>query len=217
MTTVEIEIEGIDYWSVTLFSTARFNSQVNGAGGECYLRLRDPDRTLEFATGNMILLKIDGEAVWRGFLSQWKRVYVFPAINVDAFGETRFMDLLGVDINVLFNKRIVFNQDTPEVVEGKLYPPFQPDAAVIADLVADYLDLSSDTIDTSTFVDDVGNITEDQEGRAWSAGDTWGQAMGSIAMLPAAIFYLRPTLTGADLVYCDVDTPTATMAMSDVV
>ena len=42
--------------------------------------------------------------------------------------------------------------------------------------------------------------------------DTWGQAVQSIANLPAAIYYIDPD---KNFVYTDVDTPDAPFGLSD--
>lgn len=213
MPAVQIKIAGVDLTSAVLFSTARFESAVNGAPGPARLRLRDPDRSLTVLPGASLELLIDGDPAWTGFVTAPRRSYVFPAINIDAFGETRFLDIEGTDLNVLFTRRIAFNQSTPEDVMAPLYAAHTADTTAISDLVSDWLDLSGDSLDTSSLVDNVGDINEDQKARAWSGSDQWGQAMASIASLPAAIYYLNPS---RKLVYCDTDTPTAPFGLSDV-
>lgn len=212
MSTVQIKIAGVDQTANVLFETAHFESAVNGQAGPANLRVRDLVSTLTVVPGALLELIIDGNPVWTGFIQQVTRVYVFPALNVADFGLARFLDLVATDINVLFSKRIAFNGADPENILSPIYPVNTPDTTAIADLVTDWLDLSGDGIDTSTLVDFVGNINVDQKARPWEGSDTWGQAMGSIALLPAAIYYLDPR---RNLVYCDTDTPTAPFGLSD--
>lgn len=195
-----------------LYASARFTSAVNGVAGTCSFRVRDDLGTAVYLPGQPLELIIDGQRVWTGFVSSAKRVYVFPAINISDFGLTRFFDIEGVDLNILFAKRIAFQQSAPADILAPLYGSNTPDVTVISELVSNWLDLSGDALDISTLVDNVGDINENQAARAWEGSDTWGQAMTSIGLLPAAIFYLDPT---RHLVYCDTDTPTAPFGLSD--
>jgi hypothetical protein len=196
-----------------LFASAHFMSQVNGQAGTASFRVRDDLGTAAYKPGDPLELVIDGRRVWTGFVSSVKRVYAFPAINVDEFGLTRFFDIEGVDLSILFTRRIVFNQVTPEDILAPLYGPYTPDSTVISELVSNWLDLSGDAIDTSTLVENVGDINADQKARPWEGSDTWGQAMTSISLLPASIFYIDPT---RHLVNTDTDTPNAPFGLSDV-
>lgn len=211
---VVITVDGIDVTVDVNIWTARFESFVNGKPGNASIRIRDEDRTKSYLPGMPVLLTIDDFPTWRGFVSSVKRVYVGPAYNVDDFGLARFIDLDCVDINILFERRIVFNQADPDNVYGTLFPPDTDDNVAINDLIDNFLDLSGDDIDTLSRVEFVGPLDPAQSSRAWSGGFTWGEAMSSIAMVPAAIFYIDPSKR---LVYTDVDTPNAPFALSDVV
>jgi hypothetical protein len=213
---IVIDVEGgSDYFADVVIETARFTSQVNGQPGDGYIRVRDDDGTKSFTVGQRVLLTINGDPVWRGFISSVKRVYVAPALNVTAFGLTRFIDLELVDTNILFQKRIVVDAATPENVYGTLYPAGTDDKVAITDLVTNFLDLTGDNIDTNTYVEAVGTLDPAQASRPWSGGFTWAEAMASIAMIPAGIYYLSPTLVGSNLVYTDDDTATALFGLSD--
>jgi len=211
-TVVDLLIDGTSVWADTQFELAHFISQVNGVAGTCEFRVRDLDRTRAFVVGQEILLTINGLNVWRGFVAMVNRIYVFPALNVDDFGLARFIDIRGVDINILLTKRIVFDQSTPANVLAPLLPPATADVTAIDLLLAGWLDLSGDGLDTTTLVENVADTTWTQEGRPWEGSDTWAGAMQSIANLPAAIYYINPD---KQFVYTDVNTPSAPFALSD--
>jgi hypothetical protein len=212
MATVDLLINGVSYWADTVYESCHFESQVNGVAGPCSFRVRDPDRTKTFVPGQTILLTVDGSAVWRGFVSIVNRVFSFPALNVADFGLARFIDIVGIDINILLLKRIVSNQTTPTNVEGPLVAAHTPDSTAIATLFAGWLDLSGDGLDTTTLVENVADTTWTESGTLWEGSDTWSQAMQSIANLPAAIYYIDPD---KNFVYTDVDTPSAPFNLSD--
>ena len=212
-----VYIDGINVTKATgdpmLFASARFMSAVNGVAGTASFRVRDDLGNVTYTPGQSLELIIDGLRVWTGFVSSVKRVYAFPALNVTEFGPTRFFDIEGVDLNILFSRRIVFNQTTPADVLAPLYGPHTPDVTVIGDLFADWIDLTGDGLDTSTGVTAVATINEDQNARPWEGSDTWGQAMQSISALPASIYYIRPNW---EFAYVDTDTPDAPFGLSDV-
>lgn len=212
MATVQIKIADEDFTARIVFASASFESAVNGATGPCKFRVRDDDRTITLVTGSIIELLIDGDPVWTGYLTHVNRVYAFPAENTAEAGLTRWFDVEGTDLNILFTKRIVFRAADPENVYGKLYGPGTADNVAIADLVTDFLDLSGDDLDVSTMVENVADINVDQKARPWSSGFTWGQAMASIAMLPAAVYFIDPQRR---LVYTDVNTPNSDLGLSD--
>jgi hypothetical protein len=212
MSTVLVKIAGSDETARIVFHESSFESAVNGTVGSAKLLVRDLDRTFAPVAGDTLELLIDGDPVWTGFVVSINRTYVFPALNVTDFGLSRFWRVEGVDLNTLFNKRFVYTKADPTIVFGKLYGPNQPDNDAIADLVADYLDLSGDSLDTSTKVEFVGNINVDQSARAWLAGDSFGQAMASIASLPGAVYFIDPAHF---LVYTDANTANAPFGLSD--
>lgn len=212
MAVVQIKVGGVDLTSKIVFGKSRFVSAVNGAVGEADILVDDEDRSITPVTGAALELIVDDEPVWTGYVVSYDRTYVFPALNVTDFGLARFFRLRGVDLNILFLRRYVFNQSTPENPLGTLFPPGTADTTAIEDLIANFLDLSGDGLDTSTFVENVGDINVDQDARAWAGGDTWQRAMSSIASLPAAVYFLAPT---RDLVYTDANTQTADKALTD--
>ena len=214
---VHITVGGVDVTGDVLFETARFKSQVNGAPGEAEMRVRDLDSSYSFTEGDEWLLTINGDAVWRGFVIQINRTYIYPAGDVSVSGLQRWWDLKGTDLNILFTRRVVFKKSDPTVVEGKQFPAGTADTAAITELFNNWLDLSSDDLDLLGGITGVGDLDPAQKTRAWSGGWYWGDAMNSIAMLPAAIYYIRPEVSSpvGTVVYCDTDSPTAPFGLSD--
>ncbi len=217
MPTVQILVNSVDVTADVVYATARFQQKVNGAVGEGYMRVRDDASTYSFTAGADWLVLVDGSAAWRGFVMTIRRVYIAPAMDVAESGLQRFIDLYGPDGNVLLTRRVVEKASSPATVEGTQFAANTADTTAITDLLANWLDLSADSIDTSTGVTHVGNLDPAQKTRAWSGGWYWNNAMDTIAMLPGAIYYLRPESGSPHytLVYCDVDTPTSPFGLSD--
>lgn len=212
MATVEIEIGGTDYAPSVAFARSWFESAVNGQVGQCKIVVRDDTASMAFETGAVVSLLVDSEPIWEGYLVSVGWTYAFEALNLDDAGPTRWWSLEGSDINILFQKRIIYTKADPAETLGKLYGPNTPDSDAIADLVSDYLDLSGDGLDLSTKVETVADINDDQEARAWEAGMAWGDGMASIAALPGGVYFLEP---GRFLVYTDVNTANAPFALTD--
>jgi hypothetical protein len=214
---VVITVDGVDVTSKVVFATARFSQRVNGTSGESYMRIRDLDSTYDVAEGSDWLVTIDGDAAWRGYVLQKVETYIAPALNVAETSPTRFLDLRGGDQNVLFARRVVFDMSNPTNVQGTQFPPDTFDSVAIADLTTNWLDLSSDDIDLTSGVTHVASLDPAQPTQAWSGGWYWKDAMNSIAMLPAAVWYIRPEIGSpkGTLCYADVDEATAPFGLSD--
>lgn len=217
MPSIVITVGSADVTADVLFDTARFKSLVNGQAGEAFMRVRDLDSTYSFTEGSDWLLTVDGDAVWRGYVTAVKRTYIYPAGNVVESGLQRFWDLTGADLNILFERRVVYDQADPDNVTGPQFAAGTADTVAITELIDDWLYLNDDDLDTTTGIVGVGDLDPEQPTRAWSASWYWGAAMASIATIPAAIFYIRPEAGSprGTLVYCDVDVPDAPFGLSD--
>lgn len=214
MAVVVVKVNNVDLTDLVIFADASFDSRVNGEPGSCEFRVRDDNNNLIFEAGQSITVDIDGEREWTGYLMQATSTYILPVSPLPP-EVPRIWRITGVDINILFRRRIVVDPDDPTVMTGKTYKYTgtpTPDTTAIADLVTDFLDLTGDGLDVSTFVENVGDINVDQDANAFGASWTWEQAMASIAALPAAIYYLDPL---RNLVYTDVDTVNAPFGLSD--
>lgn len=211
MSTILIEVDGNDITDDVVLVGATFSSQVNGVSGPCSFRVKDTDQTRSFTIGSRIRLAINSRNHWAGYLTKQSYVFAFDALAVDS-ETTRFFQIEGSDINILFEKRVTFQVADPADLEGPIYPTDTADTTAITDLLADWLDLSGDDLDTTSLVEHVGNINEDQTAQPFFGSWKWGEAMAAIARLPAAIFYIDPDRS---LVYTDVDTPSVPEILTD--
>lgn len=209
----KITYNGRDITSLVMFADAEFVSQVNGTPGTCRFRVRDDEHGLSFRAGGRLNLKINGQNEWTGYVSRVERRTAFP---YGSPSQTRFFFIDGVDVNILFRRRVVYRKSRPKDVSGKTYSyngtPTK-DTTALADLLSGYVDLRGDGIDTTTLVTNVGDINVDQKTNPWSGGWTWEQAMTKINTLPCAVYYINPD---RKLVWADPDTATAPFSLSDM-
>jgi hypothetical protein len=211
---VEIILNGVDVTDDVLFATATFTSQANGTPGTCSFRIKDPGHDYSVTTGKRLTLKIDDVNAWTGYVARVLRVYAFPAMDTSSPSSvTRFLQVDGVDINILFDKRVVFDLEDPEDMRGITYTQDNtPDYQAVHDLVTDYLDLDGDDLDAATLVENVGTINVDSPANVIAPGHTWRSAMRSITALSSGVFYINPD---RELVLTDVDTKNAPYGLTD--
>lgn len=214
MSTVVLKVGGVDITPIVIFEDASFTTMVSGIPGRFRFRVRDLDRSESFSAGAEVTLDIDGSRNFTGYLTSVARQFFFPSDRSDGLA-ARALVLEGVDINILFRKRIVADYlgDPANVLLRTPYPAGTFDSDVVADLVANYLDLSGDSLDTSTLVEHVGTPNPDLEGRVAFGSYTWEAAMNVIIKLTGAIYYIDPD---RKLILTDVDTPNAPMSLSDM-
>lgn len=210
---VKIEVGTVDVTDLVIIDSAQFESAANGQVGTCEFWVKDLNATRSFATGKPITLKLDDVVQWRGFVASVGRKYAFDVDRVDGAHPTltpRFLVVRGNDINILFEKRFVYNKADP-TKHTPIFAQHTDDNNAVLTLGSSYLDLAGDGISTSG-VTHVGDISPDRTSYVFVPGMTWGEAMRAIAQLPGALFYIDPDKV---LRYVDVDVVTAPWGVSD--
>jgi hypothetical protein len=144
MSSVVITIDGIDRTSAIVFATASFDQQFGGVPGSFTLTVRDPDRTLTFATGVEMSLDIDGIRCFGGYVTQVSMGHMAPAADTAVLIAyyLRTWTLRGTDYNIIFDKRVFRN--TADYL-SRIEVTDTTDGAVLANLVSNYSDCSDFT------------------------------------------------------------------------
>jgi hypothetical protein len=220
---VVIRYNGVDITADVELRSATFTALVNGATGSASLKVRDDARTHSFTSGGSLTVDIGGQRMWGGFVTRAQKVYPFAAYDTDV-QQSRYWQLQGVDYNILFNKRIVFDAAHPATKLSFDYAVGTYDDTIIADLFDNYLTLGGDglsragvdrvdvvTLDIKGVTSGKGSLTGGR-GQIASAGYTWKQAMDVISRATGAVYYIDPDKV---LNYVDVDTPDAPYGLSD--
>lgn len=200
-----------DITTNVVFQRTEFVSQVNGQPGTCRIVLLDRDGTLAgaFVTGERIYVKVNDLMVWQGYITRIKRIYPFPTYSPP---DRRLIEIEGVDINILFSKRIVLNKDDMTMGEGIDYPPYTSDVTALRDLLDRYLDLSDDDLDVTTQIHGIGTINEDQTAAPLRPSGSWSESMRLIGGWLSPIWYINPD---REVVWGDVDVEDAPFALSE--
>ncbi len=212
-----IRYEGVDITADVLISSARFTAQTNGNPGPASLKVRDDGHTYDFVSGGGLTVDINGIRMWGGYVTKALRVYPFDVEPTDTPSESnRYWQLQGVDYNVLFNKRIIFDESDPAGTLSFDYPVGTYDDTIILDIFHNYLDIADDDIspagvervnvvslDIPGVTSGKGTLT-DGRSQVAAAGYTWKQSMDVIARATGAVYYINP-----DKVFCYVDVDTA--------
>lgn len=220
---IVIKVNGVDVTPIVRYADARFQSQVNGSAAPCFLAVRDLDHTQGFTTGHEITLDVDGVRRWTGFVTKIRRQYSSAVVDTTEPAETaRWFAIDGVDLNILFQKRIVFNKGHPE--NGILAPPpgwrdakhpdqwkaETPAYVIVRHVLATRTDLLADGVDLSgvTMLDS----PNPDFAAAFTGAMTVGDFMRSVNRLLGGIFYLTPTKR---LMYHPVETATTNFYLTD--
>jgi hypothetical protein len=208
---VYIRYRGIDITPLVMYDGTRFVTSARGTPGVCTIRIRDKLHDLDFITGGSITLDIGTTRHWGGFLATAKRGFFFDGTTQSPENAVRYIELRGVDYNIFFQKRVLFDKVLPTNVKLTTFPPDTPDDEIIKYYAIHHLDLAGDGIDTETLVENVGTPSQDEE-ISGSAGWSWGQFLRHIRFHTGAIDYIDPD---KKLVHTDVDTPSAAYGISD--
>jgi len=209
---IVIAIDAEDITTDVMYDRTEFVSQANGQAGTCHITILDRDRTQSFTTGQRIYVTVNDLRLWTGYVMRVKRIYPFAA-NSPA---ERLIEIEGLDVNILFLKRYAFNPDDPtdlaNLGKGPQYPSFTDDTVVLADLFANYLDLTGDDIDTYSLINNLGTINDNQRAAPIKFGETWGETMRRIGNWLSPIWYINPD---RQIVWADVDVEDAPFELSD--
>lgn len=227
MSTISLLYDGYEIIQDTIIADAVFESQADGRAGTCSFRVKDagnidgdyygfPSNRIPpgtFKTGLVIELRIDDVLVWSGVTQNVTRAYAFEAENTlaDPNAHQRYWLVEGVDWNILFNKRVVWNQAEP-TVRVPAFTGAENDGDVVKLIMDSYMDLSGDGI-SQAGVTTVGPLSPYGEPfNAANVGDAWVSVMDRITASNGAIYYIDPDKV---LQYRDAEIITAPFVLSD--
>ncbi len=217
--TVSITIGGTDVTDIVRYSDCTFRSVANGQPGECRISIKDPvldpNTSPTFPDiGDEIILTVNGDVVWGGWVMGKSHEYAFPVEDTSDYQEkTRFLVVNGVDYNFLFSRRFVYDQADPtkEIAE---FPAETQDTEVISTIFSDYFpdDLTALGFDLTSGITNVGSPGQHEKFRIAAIGDNLGVVFSRMSLNLGAIFYFDPDKV---LRWVDDETVTAPYILSD--
>jgi len=233
MSVISLLYDGYEIIQDTIIEGAYFESIAGGRGGQCRFSVKDSgnidgdeygfpsDRVpagiaetapAMFRTGREIELRVDDQLVWSGVTTAVSREFFFDVDNTsDISTHQRFWAIEGMDWNVLFAKRVVWNVASPT----EPLPSFEgieQDGDVVRQIMSEFMDLSGDDI-SDAGVQTVGLLSPFAEPfNVGNPGDQWGGIMNRITASNGAIYYIDPDKV---LQYRDVEIATAPFTLSD--
>lgn len=173
---ISIKKNGVDITNKVLFSTARFELQQGAVPGTADLTVKDVDQTFDATTGDELTLDIDGSRQWGGYILQVARQFALPVVDTTTPSEVsaRQFRLTAVDYNILFDKRVIHNP-ADHLHHLPYFTLDQTMGALLRnDLFANYLDISGDGLNTTTYVDNTFVPNFDANGNPVSNGSKKG-------------------------------------------
>jgi hypothetical protein len=226
--TIVIAYDGVDITADVEIATAEFTSMVNGNTGMCQLRVVDDGHTYSFSSGHSITLDIDGKRVWGGYLLQVKRGYPFYVEKTSTPSTAhRWWNLVGVDYNFLFERRIVYSAAHPTTKTDWSFPAGTWDDTIINTIFDSYLPgIASDGLSranvqrVSVAIFDISGVTSGVDssghrntgGSVASAGFKWRDMMDEVSRSTGGVYYIDPDKV---LNYGDVDIASTPYVLTD--
>lgn len=204
MITPLIKVNSVDITDDIRYVDASFVSQVNGSPGGCQFAVRDIPHAHSFVFGQTITLDIDGARRWSGYVQRVRRQYTAEVVDTtDPDTVARWFLIEGVDNNILFTSRIVYDKVNPEHLAA-LPPPVAfrdsrhpeqwvedtPSDELVKYVIEHYTDMFADGV-TLGGVQNLGSPNPDLAA-AYAASETVGDFMRSVNRLLGGIWYLTP-------------------------
>jgi hypothetical protein len=233
ITSIRIDFVGIDVTKYVVFSETSFEAIGSAQPGTCRITLRGVPAVIALLeSGSSIVLTIDGEIYWQGYVTLITRTYFFPDKT------TPKVIIEGVDLNILFDRLVLYNHRNPVkwptggetyiksetgLTDGEVPNPTPDRLFLIACLKDTDLNLITPRIKTN-LIREIGAMTstEDTEKAAStpSAGasmralfeETAGFVGASRGQSGSVIYYIDAK---GQLVYRNVDDGDAPFTVSD--
>lgn len=189
--------EATDITNHVMYRDATFESIAGAMPGTFTITVKDPARVLSFTSGKRLKVLIDGQPLWHGYITWVSRKFAFPVVRTDDLEKVsqRLWVLRGVDLNILFDKRVLRNP-ADYLHQLPNFTKTDMDGELIREILCpDWLDLPA-WLDYESEVDDVvppfDPLVEGGTGiGAWmQQGSLWRAQMEDFAQFSAAVWYI---------------------------
>lgn len=183
--TIQLLVNGTeDITQNALYAQTRFEVVGSATPGTGRVVLKDPQRVLNFTTGDEVALIVDDVRVWGGLMLDKGEGHFFPAVDTTDLNAVHDLQwqLNLTDYNIYMDKRVVRNTSNylrvPMVGPGKM-------GAVLRQAIPNYMDVPPG-FDYTTFVDntnvDWASVDGGPAPLANNVGDTWRHVLDLFAL-----------------------------------
>jgi len=199
MTEIDILYRGVSIWDDVEISSAVFigraGASLEGLVGTCSFRIKDLSHvyTSDFLhAGGTVELYIDGERVWDGWAIDISQTWAFPAADTsDPTKTARYWEVSGFDRNILFTKRVQFDQEFPANDAGfKMWPAGTSDQDAILYALEHYVDLYGDDITFS--IQNIDTIDSDAEFKIGGVSQPMLTIFTDAQKMTGGVFFIGP-------------------------
>lgn len=196
MSTVDIRLDGVSITDDVLYQQTSFHAVANGQPGQAEVVVKNVDQKYapgDFVMGMTLELYIDGQREWDGWLFDVKRTWPFDVMDTSSPLEVpRFWKLRGFDRNMLFQKRVMYDQNDPDNERGlPVYPEGTMDDTVLLDVYNNYVHTTGLGLSTSG-ITEIASPSPEGEFKIGYVGAPWGAAFDDCARMTGGVFYIDP-------------------------
>jgi hypothetical protein len=148
---IDIRVDGVSITNHVLFARTRFEGLADGNPGSATVAIDNTKRPFgasDLHAGLTLELYIDGAREWDGWIMGRSRGWPFEVEDTtDPATAPRFWSLLGVDRNILFQKRVAYDVADPANRNGlRIWPAGTSDLDALTYAIEHYVDLSGDDL-----------------------------------------------------------------------
>jgi len=195
---ISIKLDGVEVSDRTVYHSTWFESQANPIQGKFQLTIRDPNQDFAPKAGMSVTCHIDGVPMSGGYVFRKGRKHFFDVVDTQNVAptavKTRAWVLTGPDYNVLFDKRVVYDEvnfdEALKVPAGS-----RKLTKALKHLLRNYVDVPAGLdfdskvrwIDTAYGSEEFGGIYVEQ-------GKTWRDQMEDFADNGGIIYYIDADL-----------------------
>jgi hypothetical protein len=195
MTEIDILYEGASIWDDVEISSAVFISRADGQVGTCSFRIKDLGHTYTtdyLHAGGTLELYIDGVRQWDGWAIDVSQTWAFPADDTsDPTKTARYWEVAGYDRNLLFTKRVQYDQEFPANDAGfKMWPAGTSDQEAIEYALEHYVDLTGDGL--SFYIQNIGTIDDDAEFKIGGVSQPMLTIFTDAQKMTGGVFFISP-------------------------
>jgi hypothetical protein len=193
---IDIRLDGTSIVDDVLFAQTQFTALADGQPGLADIVVKNDKGQYspsDFITGMTLELYIDGQREWDGWLFDFKRTWPFETMDTSSpWSVPKYWKLRGLDRNLLFQKRFIYDQDAPANMDGLVeFDGETTDRTALLYYVNNYVNLTGDGLSTSG----IKEVASPGQGGVFTlahVGAPWGLAFDDCAKMSGAVFYIDP-------------------------